>query len=262
MFDRKVDYHIHTSFSDGTYTPTEIVKKYAKEEYDEIAITDHDGIGGVKEAKIAGEALDLKVIPGIEFSTSYNGHGLHLLGYNYDMANVNLVEKIIDIRDKRDERNEILARVINDMGYKFKLEDVYAKTAARYVGKPNIARHLVEKGYFKTFDECFSNLMESPEVKGIRKEKIDIKDAIKLINDAGGQAVLAHPLKIKFLGEVRSPEFYEKLSDMLSDLKQAGLKGMECFYPIHTTTDEFNLSQLAGKYHLHMTKGSDFHGDK
>ncbi|MCQ2555175.1 MAG: PHP domain-containing protein [Clostridia bacterium] len=262
MFESKVDYHIHTVYSDGTLTPVEVVKKYSEAEYDEIAITDHDGISGIAEAKIAGEALNIKVLPGIEISTDYEGHNVHLLGYNFDTENEALLEKLKEIRAARDERNVHLAEKINEMGFNFSLDEVYSRSKGKYVGKPNIARILVEKGYFPDFDTCFKELMESPEIRGLKKKRIPIEEAIRLIKDAKGLPVLAHPKKLKFLGEPETEEYWSNLDSFLRYLKKAGLSGMECFYPTHDTTDEFRFSSLAGKYHLHITKGSDFHGEK
>ena len=265
----KVDYHVHSYYSDGTMKPTDLVRKYKDDEYDMIAITDHDGIDGLMEAKIAGEALQIQVIPGIELSTAYEDfHGealeLHMLGYNIDSENPDLVKRLEAIKQERKVRNEKLLKVINDMGYELSYEDLLQRPGQTYIGKPNFARGLVKKGYISLPKEAFEEgrFLESPEAKKIKKVKISTIEAMDLIKGAGGISVLAHPMEIKGLGEVGSDEFFDNLDLLVRELKKNGLKGMEVFHPSANHEDSLKLADIAGKYHLHMTEGSDFHGDE
>ncbi|MFV0515962.1 MAG: PHP domain-containing protein [Aminipila sp.] len=269
MIESKVDYHLHTYYSDGSMSPTDIVKRANELEYMEIAITDHDGIDGVKEAQIAGKALGINVISGIELSAEYVNEeisqeplSLHILGYRIDIKNKELLKELEDIREKRKARNDKLLEVLSNMGYKLSIDDLSFEEESDYIGKPVIARALLNKGYISYAREAFEDgkFLESPEAKGVKKDKISAEKAINLIKVAGGTPVLAHPAKIKRLGERGSEQFYDNLSKLLRALKIMGLKGIECYHTDHTEQEELKLVELAEKYHLHITRGSDYHG--
>ena len=269
-----VDYHIHSHYSDGTMSPVELVKKYKEDEYDIISITDHDGIDGLKEAAIAGESLDIKVVPGVELSTEHlfapvnaaEGETLavelHILGYDFDVENPALLEKLAELKRFRKERNAKLVEVLAEMGYPVDLEALEKQSKGGYVGKPNIARELVRGGYIEKVSDAWNpgKIFESDKVKAIRKEKLSSAEAIRLLTEAGGKAVLAHPAKIRGMGERGSDEFWKNMDILIRDLKKAGLKGVECYHPNHSEEEAWKLFQIAAKYHLHVTEGSDFHG--
>ena len=253
----KADYHIHSYYSDGRMKPVDIVRRYKENDYEVIALTDHDGVDGVQEAMIAGEALQIKVIPGVELSTSLNWEGkateLHILGYHIDTENPRLQEMLETARRSRDDRNQRLLAYLNGSGYPLRYEDLLERPGQTYVGKPNFARALRRKGYaiedmWKIFDR-------------IERERLDTAEAIAVIREAGGLAVLAHPMKIKGIGEKSSGQFWENLENMLRHLKKQGLKGLECYHPSASGEDALRLVVLAGKLHLHITEGSDFHGE-
>ena len=259
--ESNVDLHVHTYYSDGTLSPTEIIKWAKKSKLDQIAITDHDGIDGIQEALIAGEALEIVVIPGIEFSVDEsNGVGMHMLGYYIDVFNKELNNKLEYIKQKRKERNDKLITVFTDLGYPLVYEDMKKRGASNYIGKPDFARGLINKGYISKFSEAFEegHFLRSEKAREIKKEKLSAKEAIELICGAGGIAVLAHPMKVTGL----SGDYFIELESLIIKLKGYGLKGMECFYPEHSEEDTMRLVNLAEKYKLHMTKGSDYHGPK
>lgn len=259
----KVDFHIHTHYSDGRATPVEIVKKAKELEYDMIAITDHDGVDGIKEALIAGETAEIKVVPGIELATeTEEGIGLHILGYYFDHENPHLKAVLAVLKERRDTRNRKLIGVLNDMGYEITMEDLENKQPNGFIGKPVIARVLEEKGYVSYFKDAFKKgqFLESDEAKAVKKEKIQASEAIELIKEAGGIAVLAHPIQTKGIGEKGSDEFYEKLDSIIRTLKKQGLKGLECYHPDQNHEQTMKFIEMAEKYHLHITRGSDFHG--
>ncbi len=294
----KADFHIHTTMSDGALTPTEIVKKYKAEEYDIIAITDHDGIDGVREAQIAGEALEIQVIGGIEFSTcirgvnlrewgmDYHGKrglnmtgpepdefglvkstddevGVHLLGYYFDLEDKRLVATLEKIRECRYDRNMRLIEALRRMGYELSYEELREGRKNDFIGKPVIARMLVKKGYIENPAQAFESgkYLEAEEAQSIEKNKVDTLAAIDIINGAGGVPVVAHPMKIKHIGDRTTEDFWQNLEIIIKGLKKNGLKGLECFHPSHTHDDSIRLVGLAEKYHLHITQGSDFHGN-
>ena len=260
----KVDYHVHSWCSDGTMKPTELVRKYHEEGYDIISITDHDGIDGIAEALIAGEALKIQVITGVELSVDFEGVNLHILGYKFDHENEELQEKMEELRGYRKERNEKILAALQNMGYDITMEDAKQRKGQKYIGKPNFARALVAKGYVGSVKEAFADgvFLNAPEIKAIERKKMTAEEAIKLIAQAGGMAVLAHPAKIKNIGERGSEEYWKNFEELLRSLKKMGLKGLECFYPEHTEEEQLKFAVLAGKFHLHMTEGSDYHGDE
>lgn len=144
MMDYKVDFHTHTYHSDGLMKPSEMVRLFAERKYDIIAITDHDGIDGVMEAQIAGEALGMQIVAGIEFATTYEFDGkeleLHMLGYYIDIENEELIERLKDIKKARKDRNELLLQKLNEAGYELTWDDILTRPKQTYVGKPNFAR--------------------------------------------------------------------------------------------------------------------------
>lgn len=259
----KVDFHIHTNYSDGQATPIEIVKKAKELEYDMIAITDHDGVEGLNEALIAGEAAEIKVVPGIELATeTEEGIGLHILGYYFDHKNPELKAALAQLKERRDARNHKLVAVLNEMGYDISMEELLQRQPNGYIGKPVIARLLAEKGYLGYHKDAYKNgkFLDSPEAKKIKKEKLKAAEAIELIKGAGGIAVLAHPIQTKGVGEKGSEEFYKNMDAIIRKLKIQGLKGLECYHPDQDHEQTMKFIELAEKYHLHITRGSDFHG--
>ncbi|MCI9596947.1 MAG: PHP domain-containing protein [Firmicutes bacterium] len=263
--ESKVDFHIHTWFSDGAVSPTEIVKQAKALGYDTIAITDHDGIDGVKEALIAGETADLQVIAGIELATkTKEGTGLHILGYHIDIENQRLTETLKELRQKRETRNEKLLAVLAEMGCPLTTEELILRPGQSFIGKPIIARAMVKKGYIKAPKEAFApgKFLESPKAKAVKKEKLDAEEAIGLIRAAGGIAVLAHPIQIRGVGEPGSEVFYQQVDQLVGRLRKAGLGGLECFHRDHSCEQALRFVEIAEKYHLHITRGSDFHGSR
>lgn len=256
---------MHSYYSDGVMSPGQLVKKFRDEEYDILALTDHDGIEGVKEFLAACEAAGVQGVSGIEFSTSHVlygiDHEIHLLGYHFDPDDEHFKDVCSDLKKRRHDRNVKLIAKLNEMGYDLDIDELESQSRGKYVGKPNIARTMVAKGYFKTPREVFDKLLETPEIKAIRKEKLSTADAIKVITEAGGQAFVAHPAKIKELGERGTEEYWTNFEKLIKDLKSKGLKGLECIYPVHTEEEEFRFIQFAGKYHLHISSGTDFHSD-
>lgn len=263
MDEYKVDFHIHTSYSDGQATPVEIVKRAKELEYDMIAITDHDGVDGVNEALIAGETAGIKVIPGIELATeTEEGIGLHILGYHIDHENPQLKAVLADLLERRDNRNKKLVQVLNDMGYEITYDDLKQRQPNGFIGKPVFARALVEKGYIDDPKAAFKKgqFLGSPEARAVKKIKILASEAISLIREAGGMAVLAHPIQTRGIGEKDTEEFYENIETIVKRLKSQGLKGLECYHPDQNHEQTMRFIALAEKYHLHITRGSDFHG--
>ncbi|MCQ2545885.1 MAG: PHP domain-containing protein [Clostridia bacterium] len=261
MDEYRVDFHIHTTASDGEATPTEIVKRAKELEYDIIAITDHDNTDGLMEAEIAGQAVELKVIPGIEIAVvTEEGNGLHMLGYNIDRNNPELVAFLSRMIENRKARNVELFRVLQDMGYDISEKDIEIGKND-FIGKPLIARAMVKKGYIKNFNDAFGrDILGSSQCRAIKKVKPLASEAIDVILKAGGTPVLAHPIQTRGIGRTGSEEFFENIDKIIRRLKTQGLKGLECFHPDQNFEQSMKFVEIAEKYHLHITRGSDFHG--
>lgn len=259
----KADLHVHSNRSDGELSISELVKEIKDQGNIIMAITDHDGISGVVEAKEVGEKIGgIKVISGIEFSArGPNKEELHILGYFIDINNPHLINVIGEAREARKERNLKLYEALTEMGFPISENDFLGISNEGYVGKPVIARKLVEKGLLGKFTDAFKGdkCFNSKEIRSIKKRKMSSEKIIDVINKAEGVSVLAHPMKIPELGPKTSEEFWEKLEDLIKKLKVYGLGGLECYYPTHTEEETDKLLEMAEAFNLCVTKGSDFH---
>ena len=259
----RVDFHIHTKFSDGQASPSEIVQAAKALGYEKIAITDHDGIDGLAEALEEGEKTELTVIPGMELATeTTSGTELHILGYGMDLENEKLHAAMRQLSERRAARNTKLIAALQEMGYDLSEEELKKFQPNNYIGKPVIARALIAKGYASSIPEVFQSkeLLGSEKALAIKKEKLNAKDAVQLIREAGGLPVLAHPIQAKRIGRPGSEEFYENIEKIIADLVEAGLGGLECFHPDQDAEQSRCFVKLARKYDLCISRGSDFHG--
>ncbi len=259
----KIDLHIHTTFSDGMKTPSEIVEMYSAAGYDAISVTDHDGVGGIPEALEAGRKAGLTVIPGIEIGTmAREKHEIHLLGYDFDIRDAFLTSRLSEMREYRERRNRRLLAVFQEKGYPLTYEDLIQRPEQVYVGKPNFALAFEKMGLVKSVQEAFlsEELLACPEARALKKMKVLTEDAIRWVHNAGGIAVAAHPMKIRGLGEKGTTVFFDALDGLIGELKEAGIDGVECAHPSANPEEEEMLENLADKYGLIKTRGSDYHG--
>lgn len=260
------DLHLHTYYSDGTLSPAELVARAAARGVGRIAVTDHDGLDGLEEALEEGRLLGIEVVPGIEFSADLEEvsgvrGSVHILGHGIDVENRALADAVLEIRSQRQARNEALLAALEELGYPLEDGDLRQRPEQTYVGKPNFARAMAKRGYVGSPKEAFSpdRFLQHPNVRTIRREKIFAADAIRLIREAGGMPVLAHPRKIRAL-EPDVPGFTERLASLLRYLQALGLQGLECRYSSHTEAQAKELESLAATLGLVATAGSDFHG--
>jgi len=186
------------------------------------------------------------------------------LGYQIDLNNAELMETLNTVLKRREDRNERLLKALQEMGLNIKFEDLNVRAECGYVGKPIIARALVNKGYTQTIAQAFEagKFLESPKAKAVKKQKLTANQAIDLILRAGGMSVLAHPMRIKGLGIRESKAFYENVEALIVKLKKMGLSGLECYHTDHTHEEALWLVEMAGKYKMHVTEGSDYHGSE
>jgi predicted metal-dependent phosphoesterase TrpH len=248
-----VDLHIHTSVSDGSYSPKEIVDLAKEQGLKAIAITDHDTVGGNKEAVEAGTDRDLEVIPGVEISVEWNKRPIHILGYYIDWENEKLASQLKDLIAFREERNPQIVKKLNLLGLKITYDEVKSVAGEGTVGRPHFAQVLVEKGYVKNEDQAFNKYLKSGASAYVGKKRLSPHEGIHLIKDAGGISVLAHPFTTDGLID-------GELEQFIRHFKEWGIEGIEALYPLHTARQTLQLQDLAKKHELLVTGGTDFHG--
>lgn len=248
----KADLHIHSTASDGQYAPTELAKLVKARGAQVWALTDHDNLDGLKEAVTAGEALGLRVVQGVELS-SEDHQNLHILGYNFS-APV-LQEWVDGLKKGRDGRKYRIRDFLRTKGLEIPLDEVDEEAAGGSVGRPHFAKVMLRHGYVSTRKEAFDRYLDTPEFQRFdRGRKPSAQTCIEKIKEAGGKVSLAHPYQI-VLGT-------ESLDELVKRLADCGLDAIECHYPIHTPEQTAEYLTLAEKYSLHITGGSDFHGEK
>ena len=267
-----IDLHLHTNYSDGIEAPQEIVQRARQSGLKTIAITDHDGIGGVELARTEGRRLGLNVIPGLEFSATLfyptdalegEEHYMHILGYGIDLENRHLILKMDDLMAKRVFRNKKMQQAFLKSGISLTDDDLTQSSPSGYVGKVSFARAFVKKGLINRPEEAFSseNLMKSPFIRSIHKEKTQAQEAIRIIHEAGGKAFMAHPFQLSYPSMAEdSQAFRTRLFNVVEELKKAGLDGLECYYPTHDQEKTDYLLSLADQFGLLVSIGSDDHG--
>jgi len=218
-----------------------------------MAVTDHDTIDGLEEALRAGDTQNVIVLRGVELGARED-RNLHILGYGFSSQASGLRELCQVMKDSRDKRKYRIIRFLKDRGVELSLAEVEALAGGEIIARPHFARAMVQRGYVTTVREAFDRYLDTDEYQSIERFKADAEHCIAAIRQAGGHAVLAHPWQLRYSNQ--------NLETLVARLKELGLEGIECHYPKHTPEQvQFYLS-LTGKYGLHVTAGSDFHGEK
>ena len=249
----KIDLHVHTTASDGTMCPRDVVSLAAMQGLKAIALTDHDTMAGLQEAGEAGELLGVTIVPGIELSTAYQGREVHLLGYFLDPEAEKLRDYIAWVQTARRTRNAKIVEKLQKKGFDITMEQLETAHPDATPGRPHIAARLVEIGAVDSVKEAFRRYLSEGRSCYVAREYIPFADGVRLIRDCGGVAVLAHPLQYGF--------DRAKLEKLIRDAAAAGVTGMEIYYTGYTQADINKLFDLAEKYTLLPTGGSDFHGE-
>ena len=248
-----IDLHVHTTMSDGTMPPRQVVELARDKGLKAIAITDHDTTSGIQEALEAGESFGVEVIPGVEISGACDHGILHILGYFIDCSNPELDDKLSYLRDKRKARiSEILSKLLANNIF-ISEADVRRESHGSSPGRPHLANLMYENGYVKTRQEAFDKYLRKGSVAYVPKVKMEASDAINLISRAGGVSVVAHPHSLNI-------QDYEKLLTVMSSFVEMGLKGIEAYYPQHTSGQTEMFLGIAKEMGLIVTGGTDFHG--
>lgn len=250
----RIDLHTHSVVSDGTDTPTRLVLKAQEEGLDVIALTDHDTFDGIPEAVEAGKRIGVKVIPGIEMSTQVNGHSVHLLGYGCDPFDRPLVTELAKIRVARTGRLKAFADKLTELGMPLTVDDIIAAAGASpSVGRPHVADAMVAKGYVKDRDEAFEKWLRDDRPGYVPRYATELGEAIDLIHNAHGVAILAHPWG-RGGDRVLNALVIERL------VKEHGLEGIEVDHPDHDEKTRELLFAFGGRMGLLRTGSSDYHG--
>jgi predicted metal-dependent phosphoesterase TrpH len=254
-----IDLHVHSSFSDGSYTPSELVNYAISKNLSAFALTDHDTTDGISEAfeeanrvnKAAGKEI-IKIIPGIELSAEHNSKDIHILGLNIDYKNERFNKQVAIYRKSREDRNEKMIECLQRNGFNITPQMLKEHFGNAVITRAHYAILMVEAGYVSDKNEAFDKFLNPGCPCYIPRMKVSVTEAVKIILDANGKPVLAHPL-LYHLSD-------EELNSLVNLLKENGLQGIEAIYSSNTGNDEARMKSLADKYNLFITGGTDFHG--
>ncbi len=251
-----IDLHMHSTFSDGTLTPTELIQKGKELGLTAMALTDHDTIDGVKEFIQAGKSIGVIPVPGVEISvdTKLPNHGhMHIVGLFIDPDSEELKNTLDYLRTQRNLRAEKIIRKLNELGVDVTMEELLAEAGEGSIGRPHVAAIMVRKGLVSNILEAFEKYLKKGGPAYVDKVKLGEEDAIRLIKQGGGIAILAHPHLMKY-------DTFEEAKQKILQLKEYGLDGFEVYYsgmPLEYTR---KLLEMADDYGFIYSGGSDFHG--
>lgn len=250
---RLIDLHAHTTASDGSLSPRELVQAAKEAGLTALAICDHDTTAGIAEATATGKELGVEIVPSVEISALYEGGTMHILGYYSDIEDERFQERLRDILDGRNNRNPRVIARLNELGIDITLDDVIAEADGGVIGRPHMARALLKKGAVSTLQEAFDEYLASGGKAFILKEKYPPEACVRMIVEAGGVPVLAHPKQLR-------RNTLQEIENVVDELVKYGLAGIEI---IHGECEPERIPEyeaIARSRGLLLTGGSDFHG--
>lgn len=248
----RVDLHLHTTHSDGSFSVRDVVTRAQQARVVALAITDHDTVTGIPDALAIGRELGIEVLPGIEISSRHHDSEVHILGYSFDWKQPHLLARLNTLRASRHDRNPQIVEKLRALGMDISYEEVRESAGTDSVGRPHIARVLMNRGYVTSAKEAFDRFLANGKAAYVPRTLPDPGTAIGWILSAGGVPVLAHPSWVR--------DTPEGLAKFCRKLKEQGLKGIEVHYSTHRPSDTAEYLQLAKNLDLLVTGGSDFHG--
>ncbi len=252
-----IDLHVHSCCSDGTLTPEELVDLAIESNLVAFALTDHDTVDGVAAALAAARGRNIRVIPGVELSCEHTisptrKKEIHILGYNVDYTQPELVETLADIARERDSRNRQMCENLSAAGYPIDYESLTSRFHGTILTRAHFARFLMEQGAIPSIDFAFKEILAQDGPYFVSRRYLTPQSGIELIKKAGGLPVLAHPLLYKMS--------VTELHQLLTETKACGLRGIEAMYSRNRGNDEAFVRKLAQDFGLFITGGTDFHG--
>lgn len=250
---KTIDLHAHTTFSDGTFTPTELILEAKKKNISAVAITDHDTVNGLDEGYIAAEKNNIELITGIEFSCFINNMDIHILGYMFDYRSKILKDSLVDIASSRVERNKKMLKKLNDVGIDISYEDLLCETNGNSITRSQFADAILKKGYVSSKNQAFKKYLCEGCKTYVKRDDMPPSDSVSLIEKIGGIPVLAHPLRYNLT--------FEEIDRLVKKLIPYGLQGIETIYPKLSKKDIEEIENIAKNNNLIITGGSDFHGN-
>ncbi|NLG36157.1 MAG: PHP domain-containing protein [Lentisphaerae bacterium] len=248
-----IDLHCHSTFSDGSLTPEQLVEEADKAGLHALALTDHDTTAGLPRFLAAGGGRPIRLVPGTELSVDCAHGVMHMLGYWMDVENAELVRQMEWIRNGREMRNREMLEKLNGLGFAMTWDDVQSFAGEDVVGRPHFAQVMLQKGYAKDKNEAFDKWLGDGKPGYADRPRLTAEAAVALIRQAGGVAVLAHPFTLR-IGK-------DAMAQLFRDLAGAGLGGVECYYSEHSADLTKDYLVMAREANLVPTGGSDFHGE-
>lgn len=245
------DLHTHSTASDGSLSPTQLVERAQQQGVTHLALTDHDGTEGIEEAQKVAAVAGIKLIPGVEISVSWQGATVHIVGLNLDITNAELQQGLADLRDYRKTRAETIALKLEKAGYPGALEGAGQYASKTMLGRVHFARFLLEQGYAKDMKDVFKRFLVRNKPGYVSGEWTSLQQAVSWINAAGGQAVVAHPARYKMTATKRRK--------LLREFKQLGGAGIEVSSGKQHPEEVRTMANLAQEFELLASCGSDFH---
>lgn len=249
-----IDLHVHTTASDGQYSPAQIIGKAAEKNLKAIAITDHDTVAGLQEAKEAGQELGVTVVPGIELNITFPTGEFHLLGLGIKTPSPALINIVENVIKNRNDRNAQIIEKMNQDGVALTAEELQADFPGTVIGRPHFAAELVKHGVVKTRQQAFDQYLARGRKWYVPRVCTNLDEAIVALRESGAVPVVAHPMSL-YLSWGRLPDF-------LKDCYEKGVMGIEAFHPGARVTECLRLEELGRKIGFIITAGSDFHGEK
>ncbi len=254
IFINYIDLHLHTDYSDGTLSPTELVKLCYEKNIKTISITDHDTLKGLKEAKSIAKEFNINLINGVEMSAMFQGENIHILCYGFDYRS-NLLQEFLDTKaiEMRNIRNKKIMEKLNNLGITISNNDLIERNSSTIITRAHFSTFLINKGVVKDRHEAFDKYLNKDGLAYVPKVLPDVEEVTDLIKKIGGITSLAHPNLYKF--------FHNNFFEKLKLLKSLGLNGVECYHSTYNSNITTMLLSYCNELDMVATGGSDFHGD-
>ncbi|MFC1669616.1 PHP domain-containing protein [Spirochaetota bacterium] len=252
---KKIDLHTHTTASDGIYAPEKLIDMAIENNLIALAITDHDAIDGLQSAVNYAQNINIKFIPGIEFSVDYDMGSFHLVGLGIKPDDEKIIARTKKLQHSRDTRAKRIIEDLEKHDIHITIEEVLEESSSGSIGRPHLARVMVKHGYAKNIKDVFKDYLVKGKPGYAKKDRVKLDEAISLIRDSGGVPIIAHPISLGF-------KDFSDFENILKDFIDMGLAGIEVFSSMHKNNEVKEFQNIAKKYDLIISGGSDFHGDK